>query len=84
MTNSFCNSNIFPHSFNSRRSFDLAMRESVVDKFNSKKPQQKMQLIPVGQALNGEPLVTVSEETAIRLQTIAWESVKKYKAKCKP
>ena len=43
-----------------------------------------MQLIPVGQALNGEPFVTVSEEMAIRLQTIAWESVKKYKAKCKP
>lgn len=128
--------------FRERLTFDLAMWESVVDKFNSKNPSQKMQLIPVGQALgnlydaierkkvpginsmrdfftddihvndtlryfnacvhyavlfdrspigltnepkrlNGEPFVIISKEMAGILQSIAWESVQKYRGKLK-
>jgi len=125
--------------FRERLTSDLAMWESVVNKFNSKHPLQKMQLIPVGQALGhlydaierkelpgiqsmrdlftdaihvndtlryfnacvhyavlferspvgltnapkrltGEPFVTINKEMATRLQTIAWESVQRYRS----
>lgn len=39
------------HLFRERLDVDLPMWESVVDKFNSTNPRQKMKLIPVGQAL---------------------------------
>lgn len=46
-----CSDDKNPLTFRERLKKDLAMWESVIHKFNSKKPRQKIQLIPVGQGL---------------------------------
>lgn len=128
--------------FRERLTDDLPMWQEVVTRFNQKNPRQKMQLIPVGQALgnlsdaidrkevpgiasikdfftddihvndtlryfsacvhyatifdrspvgltnepnrlSGVPFVTLSEDLAKKLQTVAWETVENYRKQYK-